>query len=193
MSNSKILEIYPRNNFYVTNNNMALYSSYIIIDETGKFENNYTIEAIAEYRNYESDLNLTKNIKCVLKYLKNDNDFEIIEVKPIDFAKIKARNMLLAMKFYFIFKLENFNIYKNEQKSFNLNKIMVAIISEKDFDKNIFNGLRKLQIIKIHDNKLGLYLKLSLESSVKFVSCSNNYSGSNEIDLIIKKVFLFVN
>jgi hypothetical protein len=48
---SGLLKIYPGNNFYVTNNNMALYSSYIIKDE-----NNYTIEAIAEYTKYKSDL-----------------------------------------------------------------------------------------------------------------------------------------
>jgi len=36
---------------------MALYSSYIIIDDTNKLQNPYSIEAIAEYRNYKYDLN----------------------------------------------------------------------------------------------------------------------------------------
>jgi hypothetical protein len=72
------LKIYPENNFYVTNNNMGLYSSYIIIGE-----NDYRIEAIAEYKYYRYDLNLKRNIKCVLKYLKDSKNYEIIEVKYI--------------------------------------------------------------------------------------------------------------
>ncbi len=49
--NLEILNIYPKNNYYVTNNNMAYYSSYIIVNETFELKNIYSIEAIAEYKN----------------------------------------------------------------------------------------------------------------------------------------------
>ena len=110
--NSEISKIYPGNNYFVTNNNMALYSSYIIIDDTNKLQNQYSIEAIAEYRNYKYDLNLTENIKCIFKYLKDENNFEIIELYPIDFANIKLkRKHVIAIKYYFNFKLDYFQSY----------------------------------------------------------------------------------
>jgi hypothetical protein len=136
--NSEISKIYPGNNYYVTNNNMALYSSYIIIDDANKLQNQYTIEAIAEYRNYKYDLNLTDNIKCILKYLKDENNVEIIELHPTDFANITVHlTYVIAIKYYFNFKLDYFKSYKDELKSFDLNKIIVAVISKNDFDETI--------------------------------------------------------
>jgi hypothetical protein len=136
--NSEISKNYTGNNYYVTNNNITLYSSYIIIDVTNKIQNQYSIEAIAEYRNYNYDLNLSENIKCIFKYLKDENNFEIIELYPVDFANITVHlKHLIAIKYYFNFKLDYLKVYKDELKSFDLNKIVVAVIITIDFDERI--------------------------------------------------------
>jgi hypothetical protein len=117
---------------------MALYSSYIIVNETFELKNIYSIEAIAEYKKYRYDLNLRENIKCVLKYLIDGNNFEIIELHPIDFSNITDYgNVMLAMKYHFDFKLEFFKKYRDNQANFDLEKVMIAIIYKNDFDKKI--------------------------------------------------------
>ncbi len=129
--NSEISKNYTGNNYYVTNNNITLYSSYIIIDVTNKIQNQYSIEAIAEYGNYNYDLNLSENIKCIFKYLKDENNFEIIELYPIDFANITLkRKHVIAIKYNFNFKLDYFKGYQDKLNSFDLNKIVVAEISK---------------------------------------------------------------
>jgi hypothetical protein len=117
---------------------MAHYSSYIIVNETSQLKNIYAIEAIAEYQNYRNDFNLRENIKCVLKYLIDENNFEIIELYPIDFANITDYgNVMIAIKYSFDFKLEFYQKYRDDPANFDLEKVMIAIIYKKDFDKKI--------------------------------------------------------
>ncbi len=184
------LKIYPKNNFYVTNNNMALYSSYIIIGE-----NDCRIEAIAEYKYYRYDLNLKRNIKCVLKYLKDSKNYEIIELFPIDFANITVhRKYTIAIKYYFNFKLENFKSYLDEPKSFDLERIVVAVISINDFDKsvneeeflneiniNILDERVKLPFSLITYQKPGIIKTNTLKASVAVCGAQFYGNSSNEL------------
>ena len=193
--NSEILKMFPKNNFYITNNNMALYSAYIIIHDSLNYDqNDFTIEAIAEFRIYRNDLNLRENIKCVLKYLKSHNDFEIIELYPFDFAKLTIKTDVhkdpetIACKYYFRLKLDFFRSYKNDPKMFNVNHIMVAVISINDFDKKIDEAsfinkinAKKFNTYTVLPYSLITYRKPDIIKTQKLVKnigvCTGQFSG----------------
>jgi hypothetical protein len=102
-------------------------------------------------------LSIKENIICVLKYLKDDNNFEIIEIFPIDSANILFHKQIIAIKYYFIFKLDYFKSYKEEPQNFDISKILVSLISKNYFNKNINEAefMNKIDIKNIR-NKLVL-------------------------------------
>ena len=141
---------YPNNNHYVTNNNIALYSSYIIVKGVNKQEIKYTIETIIEH-NWKNIKNFgTKdNFTCLVKYLDNDNNYEVIELQPYDTARINSYNQ--NRKLYFEFSLNEFELYAQKPSIFNLDRLVVAVIWKHDFSKsieelNFMNGLNISQI-----------------------------------------------
>ena len=126
---------YPSNNFYVTNNNIALYSSYIIIDNDNENEVRYRIEAIVEQNGKWKEIISRENITCVLKYFKDERTSEIIELDAIDIAKLDEYHVRFNRKIFFNFKLEYFKSFEDED--FHLNRIVIAVILKDDFDKSL--------------------------------------------------------
>ena len=153
---------YPSNNFYVTNNNIALYSSYIIIDNDDESKVSYRIQAIVEQNGkYVKQMVSKENITCVLKYLRDEKTSEIIEINAVDVAKLDNYHVRFNRKFYFEFKLEDFKSF--EDGDFNFNKIFIAVIFKYDFDKSL--DLEEfLMKIKIE------YLKFSLILPYKLIA-----------------------
>ena len=123
---------YPGNNYYVTNNNIAQYSSYIIIDNDNT-DTEYRVEVIIEYNvKYIKDFGIDNNFVCILKYYISKSKVEIIELHPVDSVKI---NVWENRKFIFNLKLEQFQIFKKNSNDFDLNKIVIAVIWANDFNR----------------------------------------------------------
>ena len=124
---------FTTNKEYVINNNLAQFSSYIIID--GKKDGIYRIETLVQFNfKYIKEFGPKENFKCVLKLVKYKNgnlSEEVIEIKPTESPKF-FWNVNKKLIFYF-----NPSQFKTYTSHFDLKKIVVAIIWIKDYSKSV--------------------------------------------------------
>ena len=61
---------------------------------------------------------------------------------------------MIAIKYHFDFKLEFFQKYRDDPGNFDLDKVMIAIIYNKDFDKRIneANFIAKIKLKNLEKN-----------------------------------------
>ena len=160
---------FPKNNYYVTNNNIATYSSYIIIEEDGatRNETQYKVEAIIEQNGkFVNTVIAKENIKCVLKYFWKQDSTETIELNAFDVIKLDEYYVRYYRKYFFYFKLEDFKSYRENSSGFNRNNILVAVIYNNDFNTSLDEAifLREINITAV---KLPIVLPYSLISFQK--------------------------
>jgi hypothetical protein len=121
------------NKEYLINNNLAQFSSYIIID--GKRETMYRIEALVQFNfKYIKDFGPKNNFKCVLKLVqyKNGNlSEEVLEIESTESPKFYWK---LNKKLIFNLNPTQFKTYTSH---FDLKKILVAIIWVNDYDSKL--------------------------------------------------------
>jgi hypothetical protein len=115
---------YSQNYKYVVNNNIAQYSSYILIDED-EFNRNltYTIVVLVQY-NFENvkDFGTKENFSCLIRSITDDKIMEIEAFhKPLMYDKE-------AGKLVFKFK----SIERND-----VEKMVIAVIWKPDYNKTI--------------------------------------------------------
>ena len=124
-----------KNNYYLLNNNVAQYSSYLVFVTS----ENYRIETLIVSNNnglryVDSNYDLIENYICVLKYIKNIDYQEIIE---LDITKSSRIEHNITKKLIFNLDLKKFQTYLEDPEVFDVNKIVVAVIINKDFNKTI--------------------------------------------------------
>ena len=142
-SNNKLVSLKTKTSFtpnmkFVINNNLAQYSSYLIIDQDEKSGKEiYKVEALVHFQyKYVKDFSGKENFICVLKLLSyGDRKEELVyELEAFD-----------SPKFYFnenkklIYNLD-LNLFKSLNASdpyFLLQHIIVAIIWKFDFNKSL--------------------------------------------------------
>jgi hypothetical protein len=138
-NDTKIEFAITKNNRYLLNSNVAQYSSYLILEKNDKKEMSYRIETLTisstkSLHFVNSKYDKIDNFVCILKYLKNNNQDEIIEL-PVSKSSHLQQNS--TQKLIFNFDLYNFRSYFDDEKSFDLTKIVVAVIINKDFNKTL--------------------------------------------------------
>ena len=134
------LNDYNQNYEYLVNNNLAQYSSYIIIDKNDQNDTIYTIEVFVQLnvkrvKKYGSMDNFT----FVIKFLGNKHHLEeIVELKPT-FSPVFHWNYNMKFILNFTYPYKRF---------FYINRMLVAVIWKYDFDKNldIYNFTKTLNI-----------------------------------------------
>ena len=126
------------NREFLINNNLAQYSSYLIVDQDELTQKKiYRIEAIVHFNyKYIKDFGGKENFTCVLKLLAHDTRQEdiVIELEATD-----------SPKFYWnenkklIYNFDSDLLKKNSTDEINLilKSIVVAIIWKYDFSKNL--------------------------------------------------------
>ena len=126
---------YSRNYEYVINNNIAQYSSYVVIDEDENNNKFYKIEALIKF-NYITLIQSIKefgskeNFTCLVKLLSEKNMEEVIEIEAVEMPKFGTD---FAAKLIFIL---NSNLFLNSSK-FDLKNILIGIIWKPDFSKSL--------------------------------------------------------
>jgi hypothetical protein len=127
---------YSLNKIFLINNNLAQFSSYLIIDEESINTNIYKIEVFIHLNyKYIADFGPKENFKCLVKIEGNTyKQVEIIELDIIDAPKLFWKN---NKKFECNLNIENSLVYKQNKENFDLNNIFIALIYTKDFDKNL--------------------------------------------------------
>ena len=126
------LNEYSSNNQFVINNNIAQYSSYLIIDQ-----NRITIEAFVYYnkkyfRNHE--FGDKENFICVVKFLLHDEDvFEFEAVYTPKFYMNMNRKLVYDLDLRFFKK----DYEENKDKELILKNIVVAVIWKPDYDEHL--------------------------------------------------------
>ena len=108
---------YYQNREYLINNNLAQYSSYIIVDKNEMNKIAYRIEALIELK-YFNQSDKKEDYKCVVK----TKDGIIFEMEAYDSVNLYWKNYHRKLYFNLTFESE-------------LNELVVAIILKKDFDK----------------------------------------------------------
>jgi hypothetical protein len=149
-----------QNNYYLLNNNVAQYSSYLIFVTS----ENYRIETLIVLNNnglryVDSNYNVIENYICVLKYIKNIDFQEIIEL-GITKSSLLAYNK--TKKLIFNLDLNKFQTFLKDPEVFDVNKIVVAVIINKDFNKTISMD-EFIESIESH-GKLPKHLQLPYDS-----------------------------
>jgi hypothetical protein len=124
-----------KNNYYLLNNNVAQYSSYLVFVTS----ENYRIETLIVSNNnglryVDSNYDLIENYICVLRYIKNIDYQEIIE---LDNRKLSRLEYNITKKLIFNLDLNKFQTYLEGPEVFDVKKIEVAVIIKKDFNKTI--------------------------------------------------------
>ncbi len=132
-SNLNKREKYSPNHQFVINNNLAQYSSYLIVDQ-----NQITIEAFVHYISIFMNRNQfggKENFVCVIRYLLNDNDDGVFELEAVDSPKFVWN---YNQKLIYNLDIKKLKKDYDETKDLNLvlNNIVVAIIWKYDYDKN---------------------------------------------------------
>jgi hypothetical protein len=122
-----------QNNYYLLNNNLAQFSSYLIFLTNKR----YRIETLVisnqnGLRFVDSNYDVIENYVCVLKYLKNSNHNEIIELKVTKSSRLEYNS---TKKLIFILDLSNFQTYLDDPAAFDVKKVVVAVIINRDFNK----------------------------------------------------------
>ena len=138
---------YSPNNHYMINNNLAQYSSYLIVDEK-----NITIEAFVHFNRKQSryeKFDGKENFSCLLKLLPygDRQDEEDVELEVFEFPKFYWNHYNRKL----IFKLELMKLKKDydekRDRDLILKHLVVAVIWNHDFNKSI-----DMENIKILDN-----------------------------------------
>ena len=128
---------------YLINNNVAQYSTYIIVDRDDASNIEYRIEAyITLNKKYIKDFGEKENFKCLVKLEAIE---EVIEIEAID--SIKNSKMLYKRTFFL--NLENFKKY-SLKKEVLLNSILVAVIYRHDFEVNLDANMNKLDELNLN-------------------------------------------
>ena len=128
---------YAPNYQYMINNNLAQYSSYVIIDKDSRNKTIYTIEGFVQLNlKYVKKFGTKKDFLCLVKFLNNIN--ETIELEVTHWPKFKwdyNRKIICSIKI---------------DKTTDLNNLLVAIIWKNDYKKDLkinkfINSLNKLK------------------------------------------------
>ena len=128
---SKNIE-YSENNHFIINNNLAQYSSYIIIQKENNKSTHQIETLLLKSTKYEK---IPKKIDylCILKYTKDQRD-ENIEIKPTKFYLFNHNE---TVKLSFTLHLNSFKTFQDDPNNFDIQKIVCAVILINDFDKNL--------------------------------------------------------
>ena len=149
---------YGENNKFLINNNLAQYSSYIIIDKEYN-ETRYRIEAFVQFNdNYVKYFGSKENFSCVIKLRR-----EIIEVAANDSPRFYWENDNKKL----IFNLNSHKFSTND-----LNNILVAVIWKHDFNmslniKSFKNRKLKLEYPVILPYSLIKYQKPTIVNTIE--------------------------
>ena len=130
---------YSLNNNFMINNNIAQYSSYIIIDKDKSKNTICTIETFIQLdHRYLNNYGEKENFKCLLKIVENVNNSiveeEVIELEVSESPKF---NWNFNKKLIFNFNLEKSITYSIDSVNFDFSKILVAVIWKKGFNKEL--------------------------------------------------------
>ena len=132
----QIMKNYSKNYEFVINNNIAQYSSYIIVDrDDTNYEKSYRIEALVKYNtNIVKDFGGKINFTCLVQLFSTDGNEEIIELEAFEMPLLIGK---LSAKLIFKLNPRQFSFYKHDSSTFDLNRILIAIIWNSDYDKNL--------------------------------------------------------
>ena len=146
-------ERFTRNHRFLINNNVAQYSSYIIVDRDIEDKTEYRIEVyVLLNQRYTRNLISKEKFKCVVKF--NIPELaDIIEIESIESSK----NSRSEFKRTYFLDLQTF-LRMNYTEEYLLSNILVSVIWKDDFDKNLD--------LKSFMNSLNE--KLDFSESVKF-------------------------
>ena len=127
---------YNLNKRFLINNNLAQFSSYLIVDESSIKMNSYKIEVFVHLNfKFVRDFDEMDNFKCLVKIEETANDeMQIIELDTIDAPELFWKN---NKKLVFALNLDQSLIYKQNKENFDLNNIFIAVIWKNDFHKNL--------------------------------------------------------
>ena len=127
---------YTPNKEYLINNNLAQYSSYIIIDKDENKKNTlYRIEALVQFNyKYIKNFGSKDNFKCVLKLIKFINGNMTEEFLEIEASESPKFYWNSNKKFIFQFDPSRFKTYTSH---FDLKKVVVAVIWKNDYDSTL--------------------------------------------------------
>ena len=127
-SNSLPQTDFVENHEFIYNNNIAQYSSYLIVE---KIESNscfYRIEVLIVRS--RKNINIFKNdFACVLKYSKNHK----LEIVQINIDKPYLSHYNESKKLSFKLNLNLFKSYLKDPYDFDVNCIVLAVIQKSDF------------------------------------------------------------
>ena len=135
--NSKINRKYGLNNKYLINNNVAQYSSFLVIDQDDSIKTEYRIEAYINLNyKYVERFGPKENFICLIKFIDNLKMTEkIIEVESTESFRNSKE---IYFKKVFFLNMENF---KTDLEIFTieylLKNIYVAVIWKNDYDKSL--------------------------------------------------------
>ena len=129
---------YALNREFLINNNLAQYSSYLIVDQDELTQKTiYRIEAIVHFNyKYIKDFGGKENFTCVLKLLGHGNRQEdiVIELEATDSPKLYWND---NKKLIYNFDLDLLKKNSTDEIGTILKNIVVAIIWKNDFNKNL--------------------------------------------------------
>ena len=134
ITNSNLRYIYSKNNQFIINNNLAQYSSYLIVDQ-----NNVTIEAYVHYNERylkNTEFGGKENFTCVLRFLLNNNDDAIFELKAVDSPRF-LWNFNKKLIYNLDLKLLKKDYDEAKDRDLILNNIVVAIIWRHDYNNHL--------------------------------------------------------
>ena len=121
--------IYAKNQEFIINNNVAQYSSYIIID---KDESNNTvnrIEALVKINDYFIKASNKDDFICVLK-----SSEILVEINTTEMPKLFREKEVKKLIFNIGTEITRFLKIDIEE---NLNRLLLAVIFKNDFNKNL--------------------------------------------------------
>ena len=146
--NLELRKNYAENRKFVINNNLALYSSYIIADKDIYDRRSYSIEVFVQFNKKYVKSQNKDDFRCVIKYLsENDTIGEIFEIKVFESPSFYWEE---NKKLIFKFNPKVFKSFINNPEGFDVNNIVIAVILKKDFDPN--SNLDSL-IIDLNDSE----------------------------------------
>ena len=165
LKNGKLVskEIYSPNREYMINNNIAQYSSNLIIDNESLKKNLYQIETFIQFNGHQGNLfGSMEDFMCLVKILKikgMEVEEEIIELDPIESPYLF---WYYNKKLIFNLDIKNSKFYSLDRSNFNIYNILVAVIWKADFDKDLSLNEFKNDKLKKFKNLNGVILSYSL-------------------------------
>jgi hypothetical protein len=124
------LNQYTLNNFYMINNNIAQYSSYIIVeDEDQKNNSIYRIETLVQYNfRHIKNYGVKENYLCLVKSMHTNKNIELdVHEFPRMVWPYYNRKIVFSM---------DLNIFNSTLK-LDLNDLVIAVIWKPDYNKTL--------------------------------------------------------